>query len=123
MTAVADADQMDLLEALAQQQALVETVAATPPHQDNDPEFELFLDACRHDAYTHGGFVSQNRVREAMSNDSGLTVNPRRYSGFWPRARREGYLSKQFTKEENRDRRGRNLGKDSKIHRWLGGAS
>lgn len=122
MTAVADADQLDLLEALAEQQAVVDAVASTPAHKA-DPEFELFIDACRHDAYTHGGFVSQNRVRKALSNDNGLTVNPRRYSGFWARAKAQGYLSKSFTEEDNRDKRGRNLGKKSKIHRWLPGSS
>ena len=108
----------DLQADWAAQQDIITAVAETPAHLA-DPEFELFIDACREDAYKHGGFVSQNRVRAALSNDAGLTVNPRRYSGFWGRAKREGYLSRSFTKEPNLDSKGRNLGKESKIHRWL----
>ncbi len=87
-----------------------------------DPEYALFRDACRHDGYTHGGFVSQNRVRAAMSNEHGLTVNPRRYSGFWRRAQLDRTLSAAVSEEPSTDRRGKNLNKKSKIHRWLGTA-
>lgn len=102
------------------QQDVVDAVTTTPPHIA-DPEYDLFVDAVRHDAYRHGGFVSQNRVRDALSNDNGLTVNPRRYSGFWRRARLDGWITAPVSTEENRDRRGRNLGKRSNLHRWLGG--
>ena len=85
-----------------------------------DPEFDLFIDACRHDAYTHAGFVAVNRVREALSNDHGLTVNPRRYSGFWRRAQLAGALSPPVSTEPSRDARSRNLAKESRIYRWLG---
>lgn len=101
---------------------VVTAVAETPAHVA-DPEFELFVDALRADALAHGGYVSQNRVRKAMSNDGGLSINPRRYSSFWPRAVREGYLDKRFGEEPNRDKKGRNLGKKSKVRRWTGGAA
>lgn len=106
----------DLLD-LIDQQAVVAAVAETPPHLA-DPEYVLFVDALRADAHSHGGFVSQNRVRKAMSNDHGLSINPRRYSAFWPKACKAGLL--QFLYEEdNKDKAGRNLGKKSKVFRWV----
>ena len=99
---------------------VVDAVATTPPHIA-DPEFALFVDALRADALSHGGYVAVNRVRKAMSNEGGLSINPRRYSSFWTRAVREGYLDHRFVEEPNRDKKGRNLGKKSKVRRWLGG--
>lgn len=110
------AEQIDIFDAMADQQAVVDAVAETPAHVA-DPEYALFVEACRTDALSHGGFVSQNRVRDLMSNDKGLSINPRRYSGFWRRARKGGLLAFECS-EENRDHRGRNLGKESKVFRW-----
>lgn len=103
-------------ECKADQDAYVDPIA----HGDKaDADYALFVDACRTDAYSHGGFVSHNRVRAAMSNEHGLTVLPQRYSRFWGRAQKDGYLSTKFTEEPNRDKHGRNLGKKSRIYRWL----
>lgn len=90
------------------------------PDGKADAEFDLFLDACRTDAYTHGGFVAVNRIREALSNEHGLTVNPNRYSSFWRRAQLAGALSPPVSEEKSRNARTRNLNKPSRIYRWLG---
>lgn len=106
----------------ADQDAVVDNVSTGSglPGGKADAEFELFIDACRHDAYTHGGFVAVNRVRAALSNEHGLTVNPRRYSSFWRRAQLSGHLDDKYSEEKSSDGRSRNLNKKSRIYRWLG---
>ncbi len=41
---------------------------------------DLFLDACRRDADSHGGFVSVNRVRARLADQD---IPSRRYSALW----------------------------------------
>lgn len=45
--------------------------------------YEAFLVACAADATTHGGLVSVNRVRAALSVDGVLQVEPRAFSAMW----------------------------------------
>lgn len=40
----------------------------------------LFLDACRGDAFHHGGLVSVNRVRALLAD---ADIEPHRYSSLW----------------------------------------
>lgn len=58
------------------------TLVAAGPLYGDDAE-DRFLTACRADAGEHGGIVSINRVRERLTNQHGLTIEPRRLSALW----------------------------------------
>ena len=57
------------------------SLVAAGPLAGNDAEVR-FLRACEIDAALHG-WVSVNRVRAALSNEHGLTIEPRQFSALW----------------------------------------
>lgn len=67
------------------------------------------------DGRAHGGEVSPNRVRAALSNRHGLTVPPRMLSATYGVMRAEGLLERHGW-IENDDVRSGNRGKF--VHRW-----
>lgn len=87
-----------------------------------DEDYEKFLWACRKAAHRRET-VSINDVRLWLSNTYGLTINPRRYSSFWRRARLDGHLERTGEWETNTDAKGRNSGKPQPCYRWTGGAA
>lgn len=91
---------------------------ANDPRKDLD--YRAFLDACRNEATITLGVVSINGVRWWMTNRYGYTVEPRRYSTFWRRARLDGHLERTGDYETNTDTRGRNSGKPQPVYRWVG---
>ena len=58
---------------------------ASDPRSADD--WARFVQTLYADWQVHGR-ISQNRVRVALSNGHGLTIEPRAYSGMWLRARR-----------------------------------
>lgn len=120
--------------------AQVEAPAAQAYHQDvagliaTDPrkasDFERFVDALRADAATHGGCISQNRVRLALSDDDGLVIDPHAYSGMWQRAargrktgpedERHPPLIRQLGLEDCTTSRSGNNHKPQRTYEWIG---
>lgn len=70
----------------AQQHHLdIAMLLATDPREADD--WARFCQTLYADHAMHG-FISQNRVRVALSNKHGLTIRPRTYSSYWLRAQR-----------------------------------
>lgn len=107
------------LPGLAEQNATVDLVGNDPRHDD---DYNAFIATCRFIARPNG-LVSINAVRSELSNVWGLTIEPRRYSAFWRRARLDGHLERTGEWERNTDAKGRNAGKPQPVYRWVGGAS
>jgi hypothetical protein len=92
-----------------------------------DDDWQLFEATCRavairvyHDE-TRGwetcDYVDPNRVRMRLTNDNGLTIEPRRYSAFWQRAAgKHGFLVADGW-IENTDTKGGNAGKPLRRYR------
>src|SRR5690625_3970517 len=71
-------------------------------------DWSLFKRACYRAANADGGRVDPNHVRVLLSNEYGLTIEPRRYSAFWSRAAaKSGFLVADGW-VVNEDKRGRN---------------
>ena len=96
---------------------LLSLIAEDERHED---DYKRFLAACRADADAHGGKVSVNRVRDALSNEFGLEVEPRRYASYWQRATKTGTLLNTEEWEVSTDTRGRNVGKPQRVREWRG---
>ena len=97
-------------------------LVAAGPLAGNDAE-ERFLRACEVDAALHG-FVSVNRVRAALSNEHGLTIEPHQFSALWSANTGRG---KAMVKAEGDDAweicKGSPSGNDGKPYRkrkWVG---
>jgi hypothetical protein len=88
-----------------------------------DPDYSAFLDACRSVRMGQRAYVSINDVRARLTNDWGMTIEPRLYSSFWRRARLDGHLERTSIRERNNDRKGRNATKEQYLYRWIGGPS
>lgn len=59
----------------------------------SDEDWERFEDACRRQAWWNGNRIDPNMVRQYLTNEHGLTIEPRRYSAFWSRAAgKNGFL-------------------------------
>ena len=98
----------------ADTKAVVDLVA-TDWNADND--WRLFERECRLTAYHRDGRVDPNRVRKRLSNEYGLTIEPRRYSSFWSRAAgRDGFLVADGW-VMNDDKRAGNRGKPTRAYR------
>lgn len=84
-------------------------------------DYDTFLAACETVASLAGGIVSVNAVRDRMSNQYGLTVEPRTYSAFWSRAcSRTGPMVTLDEYEQSTDKRGHNGNKGLRLRRWVG---
>jgi len=104
VSAPVDADTKDVLD-----------LVATDWNAAHD--WSLFKRACYWAANCDGGRVDPNTVRGLLSNEYGLTIDPRRYSAFWNRAAgRDGFLVADGW-VVNDDKRGRNAGKPTRAYR------
>jgi hypothetical protein len=103
-----------------QQMDLLDLLSHDPRRED---EYRQFLDACKQVRLGQREYVSINDVRSRLSNQWGLVIEPRRYSSFFSRARREGALLRTNVLDVNSDERSRNKGKPCWLYRWTGGAS
>lgn len=108
-----DDDAYDLLHLLADQQ--------TAPSVSRG-ERERFLAACEADARAHGGLVSSQRVREALTaaNDP-LIDAPQRLSCMWTVCTGAGRPMMRLTlTERGTDTKSRNSAKRFPLRRWVG---
>lgn len=96
-----------------ERQAVVDLVAND---WRGDDDWERFVQACI-DVTADDSTVDPNDVRDALTNAHGLTINPRRLSAFWNRARSSGLLVMAGW-TENRDTAGGNRGKPIRKRRW-----
>lgn len=97
-------DLLDLLEAVAEN-----------PQPLAQAQRDRIRAAIVADGRAHGGEVSPNRVRAALSNRHGLTVHPRMLSAAYGVLRAEGVLERHGWLE-NDDTKGGNAGKF--VGRW-----
>jgi hypothetical protein len=82
-------------------------LVADDPWADDD--WVAFWDACHECAGRYDGVVDPNVIRGYLSNQYGLTIEPRRYSAFWSRAAgkngflvADGWVTNDDTKGGNR---------------------
>lgn len=110
----------------AQQHHLdIAMLLASDPRAADD--WSRFVQTLYADHVMHG-YISQNRVRVALSNEYGLTIGPRSYSAMWLRARRgkasglnqHERLIEQLGYETCETSRSGNNGKPSRTYRWIG---
>ena len=84
-----------------------------------DEDWRRFKAACMSAAHRSiaGNHVDPNDVRAVLTNDYGLTIEPRRYSAFWARAAgKNGFLDADGWVINN-DSHGRNQGKPLRRYR------
>jgi hypothetical protein len=116
--------QLDIFDAISEPiagdtKATVELVAGDwRPSADLD--WRRFEAACRDVALWHGGpwgHVDPNLVRSRLTDESGLTIDARRYSAFWHRAAsKNGFLVADGW-VTNTDHAGGNAGKPLRRYR------
>lgn len=112
-------------EAAQQHHLDIAMLLATDPRTIDD--WTRFVQTLYADQLMHD-YISQNRVRVALSNEHGLTIGPRAYSGMWLRARRgkksgtgqHDRLIVQIGYETCETSRSGNNGKPSRTYRWIG---
>jgi hypothetical protein len=102
---------VDLLDLIA---------VASNPHPIAERDQSLIRDAIRADAAAHDGEVSPNRVRAALSNAHGLTVNPRTYSATFSALAATGVLRSLGWTGVNDDVRGGNAGRPMRLWSLVG---
>ena len=62
--------------------------------------------------------VNPNEVRRLLTNEHGLTINPRRLSAFWARATsKRGFMDNTSEWVINDDHKGGNAGKPIRLRR------
>lgn len=100
--------------------ALLELIASDWRFDDG---YQRFVAALRRAVRDHGVWVSQNSVRPLLTNEHGMTINPRHYSGMFRQACKDGLLEwrseAQFW-DINDDARSRNRGKPQRRYLWVG---
>lgn len=97
---------------------LLSTVADNP-HPLTDRDRRAILTAIRKDAHDHGGRISTNRVRRALSNEHGLTVHPRALSAAYSSLARGKVIVSLGYIDTNDDERGGNAGKPCRAWQWI----
>lgn len=89
--------------------SLLDLLANDPRKEDDYDRFVAALRSC-----VHGGWVSMNDVRTALSNEYGLTIQPQRFSSLYRRACKDGLL-RWYPRPEfydvNADKRAGNAGR------------
>lgn len=121
------AQQLDIFDAIDAQREHEARAMAAATDWRRAADWALFLDTLYADHLAHG-YISQNRVRVALSNEHGLVINPRAYSGMWPRARKgkrsgidaHGPLIELHGVERCTTSRSGNNHKDLPTYRWIG---
>jgi hypothetical protein len=104
------------MTAISEQLDLLAAVHAGPFASEDRERIEA---AMRRVAADNGGLIDPNKVREALTNEYGLTVYPRRLSSAYSGLRRLGVIERTDEKVPNTDKRGRNLGKEQTVYRLV----
>lgn len=78
------------------------------------------LAAIKADADAHDGRISTNRVRSALSNANGLTVDPRMLSATYSALAARGVIRSLGWLDTNDDVRGGNAGRPARAWTWVG---
>jgi hypothetical protein len=83
-----------------------------------EDDWRRFRFACAEAALNTEQTVDPNDVRRLLTNEYGLTIEPRRYSAFWHRAagKRDGFLVADGW-VVNEDHAGKNAGKPLRRYR------
>lgn len=87
------------------------------PHPLGDAEKERIHDAIYVCAFRNGWIVDPNHVRAELTNEHGLTVNPRRLSATYSKLRHDGTLQ-PISWTTNDDVHGGNAGKPLRLYRY-----
>lgn len=105
--------QLDIFAGL-EKQALIHSVA----HDwRGDADWVRFVEACAAAADSDGR-VHVGDVRRRLSNEHGLTIQPRRLSAFWNRAASKAGFLVVDGWEVNDDVSGRNAGRPARRYRY-----
>jgi hypothetical protein len=101
-------DLLDLLRSIADDPTVIGELAR-----------DRIIDAMLKASDNHEGALDPNRVRQLLSNDHGLTVNPRQLSATYSSLRQKGTIVHTGW-NTNADKRGGNAGKLQKTYTWVG---
>jgi len=80
---------------------------------------DRIIDAMLEASDNHEGALDPNRVRTLLSNDHGLTVNPRQLSATYSSLRQKGTIVPTGW-TVNQDVHGGNAGKPLRTYTWVG---
>lgn len=100
-------NQLDLLDAIA-----------NDPTTIGQMNRERIEQAIRQVAADHNDHIDPNLVRSLLSNQHGLTVNPRQLSATYSSLHRRGQIQHVGT-TINTDTSGGNAGKPLRTYRWI----
>jgi hypothetical protein len=101
-------DLLDLLRSIADDPTIIGELAR-----------DRIIDAMLEASNNHEGLLDPNRVRELLSNDHGLTVNPRQLSATYSSLRGKGIIVPTGW-TTNTDVSGGNAGKPLRTYTWVG---
>jgi hypothetical protein len=101
-------DLLDLLRSIADDPTVIGELAR-----------DRIIDAMLKASDNHEGALDPNRVRQLLSNDHGLTVNPRQLSATYSSLRQKGTIVPTGW-TVNQDVHGGNAGKPLRTYTWVG---
>jgi len=101
-------DLLDLLRSIADDPTVIGELAR-----------DRIIDAMLEASDNHEGELDPNRVRQLLSNDHGLTVNPRQLSATYSSLRQKGTIVPTGW-TVNQDVHGGNAGKPLRTYTWVG---
>lgn len=99
------------------------TSVAENPTPIADGYRHRILAAIKADADAHDGRISTNRVRSALSNANGLTVDPRMLSATYSALAARGVIRSLGWLDTNDDTRSGNAGRPARAWEWIGDAA
>jgi hypothetical protein len=96
---------------------LLSLIADDPRHDD---DYQTFLAACRVVAAENGGRVTVSKVSDRLTNKWGLTIEPRRYSAYWPKATgKNGPMRNTAEWDTRRGSTSHNDGRPTRVRVWI----
>ena len=101
-------DLLDLLRSIADDPTII-----------GESTRDRIIDAMLKASDNHEGALDPNRVRTLLSNDHGLTVNPRQLSATYSSLRQKGTIVPTGW-TVNQDVHGGNAGKPLRTYTWVG---
>ena len=101
-------DLLDLLRSIADDPTVIGELAR-----------DRIIDAMLEASNNHAGELDPNEVRTLLSNDHGLTVNPRQLSATYSSLRQKGTIVPTGW-TTNTDIHGGNAGKPLRTYTWVG---
>lgn len=90
---------------------------------ESTEDYRLAIEAILDDADAHDGWINPNRVREAVSDDTGIRINPRVIGKAYRDLARAGAIYRLNGPEWwviSTDKRGGNAGKQARVWRRAG---